>query len=78
MIMAAIVFVVLVMFTLRLFISEVNKEGDKYKVKIGETFVFEKDTVTIIDYSLTNETFTFSNGKQVNSNFVFNRDSLVK
>ena len=78
MIMAAIVFVVLVMFTLRLFISEVNKEGDKYKVKIGETFVFEKDTVTIIDYSLTNETFTFSNGKQVNSNFVFNKDSLVK
>ena len=45
---------------------------DKYKTKIGEIFILEKDTLTIIDYSLFNKTFTLSNGKEVNSNLILN------
>ena len=57
-------------------ISEIDKEKNKYKVKIGQKFILEKDTLTIIDYSSIMETFTLSNGKEVNASIVFNMDSV--
>ena len=56
--------------------SEIDKEKNKYKVKIGQKFILEKDTLTIIDYSSIMETFTLSNGKEVNTSIVFNKDSV--
>ena len=56
--------------------SEIDKEKNKYKVKIGQKLILEKDTLTIIDYSSIMETFTLSNGKEVNASIVFNKDSV--
>jgi hypothetical protein len=56
--------------------NEIDKERNKYKVKIGQKFILEKDTLTIIDYSSIMETFTLSNGKEVNASIVFNKDSV--
>lgn len=56
--------------------TEIGKEKDKYKVKIGNKFILEKDTLTIVDYSSIMETFTLSNGKEVNASIVFNQDSV--
>ena len=52
--------------------SEIEKEKNKYKVKIGQKFILEKDTLTIVDYSSIMETFTLSNGKEVNASLIFN------
>lgn len=54
--------------------SEIDKEKNKYKVKIGQKFILEKDTLTIIDYSSIMNTFTLSNGKEVDASIVFNKD----
>ena len=56
--------------------SDIDKEKNKYKIKIGQKFILEKDTLTIIDYSSIMETFTLSNGKEVNASIVFNKDSV--
>ena len=56
--------------------SEVGKEKNKYKSRIGQKIVFEKDTLTIVDYSSIMETFTLSNGVNVNASMVFNKDSV--
>ena len=56
--------------------SEIGKEQNKYKVKIGQKVFLEKDTLTIIDYSSIMENFTLSNGKTVNASFVFSKDSV--
>lgn len=50
----------------------ISTEQDKYKVKIGQKFILEKDTLTIVDYSLIMETFKLSNGKEVNASLIFN------
>lgn len=57
-------------------ISQIDKEKNKYKVKVGQKFVLEKDTLTIVNYSYIMETFTLSNGKEVDASLVFNKDSV--
>ena len=37
----------------------------KYKEHIGEDYILNKDTLTIIDYSIWNDSFTLSNGVEV-------------
>lgn len=80
MIIGMIALVALFVFCVRLLTSsitnEIDKEKNKYKVKIGQKFILEKDTLTIIDYSSIMETFTLSNGKEVNASIVFNKDSV--
>ena len=52
-------------------ISEVITEADNnYKKEIGNKYIFEKDTVTIVDYSLFNESYSLSNGQKINFNLV--------
>jgi len=53
--------------------SELDQSRKKYKEMIGQKFVLEKDTLTIIDYSGIKETFTLSNGQEINENLVFNQ-----
>jgi len=50
-----------------------NFENESYAVY---RTIFEKDTLTIIDYSSIMETFTLANGKEVNASIVFNKDSV--
>lgn len=73
-----IIFIVLVVFLTNSITSGINKGKEKYEDKIGQKIVLEKDTLTIIDYSSILETFTLSNGKTVNSTFVFSKDSSMK
>jgi uncharacterized protein YxeA len=50
--------------------SKIEKEQNKYKVKIGTKYVLEKDTLTVVDYSSILETFTLSNEKTVNASLI--------
>lgn len=81
MIIGMIALVVLFVFCVHLLTSsitsEIDKGKNKYKVKIGQKIILEKDTLTIIDYSSIMETFTLSNGKEVNASIVFNKDSVL-
>lgn len=52
--------------------SEIYKEKEKYEKYIGEKHIIDKDTLTITDYSILEETFTLSNGKKVSYKFVSN------
>ena len=56
--------------------KQVSNEKAKYKAKVGQKFILEKDTLTIINYSSIMETFTLSNGKEISALIVFNNDSI--
>jgi hypothetical protein len=70
-----IVFVLCVHFLISSITTGISKEQDKYKVKIGQKFILEKDTLTIVDYSSIMETFKLSNGKEVSSSLIFNNSN---
>ncbi len=57
-------------------IIQVKNEKAKYEAKVGQKFILEKDTLTIINYSSIMETFTLSNGKEISASIVFNNDSI--
>jgi hypothetical protein len=76
MIVGMIALVAVFAFCVHVLTTSIDKEKDKYKVKIGQKFILEKDTLTIIDYSSIMETFTLSNGQEVNASIVFNKDSV--
>jgi len=50
--------------------DQINRESEKYKKHIGEKFILDNDTLTIVDYSLLNETFILSNKTEVNSKLI--------
>jgi len=60
-------------FTFRFLFNGIDEEKDKYKSKIGDTYVLDGDTTTVVDYSTIMETFTLSNGKKINSSLLFNK-----
>lgn len=67
----AIGFVLCIHFLTLSITKVISTEQDKYKVKIGQKFILEKDTLTIVDYSSIMETFKLSNGKEVNASLIF-------
>jgi hypothetical protein len=46
--------------------KKLNTEENKYKKHIGEKYIMDKDTLTIVDYSIFSENFTLSDGRKVN------------
>jgi hypothetical protein len=52
--------------------SEIIKKKEKYERHVGEKHIIDKDTLTIIDYSIFEETFTLSNGQKVSYKLVDN------
>jgi hypothetical protein len=46
--------------------KKLNTEESKYKKHIGEKYIIDKDTLTIVDYSFFSENFTLSDGRKVN------------
>lgn len=46
--------------------KKLNTQENKYKKHIGEKYIIDKDTLTIIDYSIFSENFTLSDGRKVN------------
>ena len=41
----------------------------EYKSCLGDTLVFNNDTLIIIDYNMLNETFTLNNNSELNKDF---------
>lgn len=52
------------------FVNKLDKVEQLYKDKMGKTIILEGDTLTIIDYSMLNETLTLSNGKKLDVEIV--------
>lgn len=48
----------------------IAKEKTEIESFVGKKYVYEKDTVLVVDYSLTEQTLTFSNKKVVSSKFL--------
>lgn len=61
-ILLVIVAIIFIMSFNRL-VDSLQKELDKPKQAVGMKVIFETDTLTIVDYSTLNSTFTLSNGK---------------
>lgn len=47
-----------------------NTEASEYEEHIGETCTINKDTLIIVDYSLLKESFTLSDGREVNRKLI--------
>ena len=50
--------------------KQIKEEEKKYKKHIGNTYVMDKDTLTIVDYSMFEENFTLSDGRKVNYSLI--------
>ena len=50
--------------------NQIKEEENKYKKHIGNTYVMDKDTLTIVDYSMFEENFTLSDGRKVNYSLI--------
>ena len=46
--------------------KELSTEENKYKKHLGKNYIIDKDTLTIVDYSIFLETFTLSDERKVN------------
>lgn len=51
----------------------ISSENDKYKKHLNTEFVLENDTLTIINYSTFLETYTLSNGVEINAYLILNK-----
>jgi len=50
--------------------EKLAQEKAKYVECLGDEYIIDKDTLTIVDYSMWTETFTLSNGKKVNQSLI--------
>ena len=50
----------------------VTDVDDKYKKHLGEKYIIDKDTLTVIDYSLISENFILSDGRKVHYTLIRN------
>jgi len=50
--------------------NEIKELEETYKVNLGKKILIDKDSLTIIDYSTFNESYTLSNGKSINKSLV--------
>lgn len=65
-----IVFIAMVVVTIICWNTSLDIVGTaekKMKAKIGKSVVIEKDTSVIVNYSIINNTFTLSNGKEISA-----------
>lgn len=58
-------------------IDDIQKTRDHVKSLVGSRILFEKDTVTIVDYSMFDSNYTLSNGKKASFDFV-NKCTVIK
>lgn len=52
--------------------TSIQKEKAEYEVNIGKRMILEKDTLTIIDFSTLDETYSLSNGIKVSKGIINN------
>ena len=52
-----------------------QRNKQKFEIKIGEQFILDKDTLTIVNYSMFSETFTLSDGRKVSASLILQNDN---
>jgi len=63
---SVIAFLVVMAYYINLTVSDMKKDHeDTYENMVGKKILLDKDSVTIIDYSILHETYTLSNGKTI-------------
>lgn len=65
-IIIGVILLTLSFISVRYSVGQVEEIENSYKALVGKQVVYDKDTVIIIDYSMFEQTVTFSNGKRVN------------
>jgi len=50
-------------------VNSYNSYEDSVKIMVGDKVLLEKDTLSIIDYSLVNKTYELSNGSNISFDF---------
>lgn len=63
--------------SIELLSNKIKEEKSRFKKEVGHEIILEKDTLTVIDYDSWSETFTLSDGKEVDASIVFGRDSVI-
>lgn len=67
---ALVLCIISVVYLLNSAVNDIGKnlstEENKYKKHLGEKYIIDKDTLTIVDYSIFNENFILSDGRKVN------------
>jgi len=71
----AAMFVGSIYYMTTLLTEQIDIETKVYKDKVGEKIVLNKDTLTIIDYSMLNSNFTLENGTEISKELV---DKLLR
>jgi len=51
-------------------IKDIDSRVQQYRDKLGEQFILEKDTLTIIDYNSFRGVFILSDGREINFDMV--------
>ncbi len=55
-------------------VGAMDKRDKEMKSHVGETVIIDKDTLTIIDYSFTDNNYTLGNGLKVSEAFLQNQN----
>lgn len=50
--------------------KKIDQENFSYTSKLGTKYVLDKDTLTIVDYSIWNNSFRLSNGKTISKSLI--------
>ena len=58
-------------------LGKTKEKKTKYENHIGKKYTLNKDTLTIIDYSMALETFTLSDGTLVSYKFISKQSALI-
>lgn len=51
-------------------VNILNQKENEIKLNVGKTIVLKKDTLTIINYSMFNDSYSLSDGKEYNIDFI--------
>ena len=55
-------------------VGDMDKRDKEMKSHVGKTFIIDKDTLTIIDYSFMDNNYTLGNGLKVSEAFLQNQN----
>ena len=56
----------IIMIPLKGFVKNYTEQEELMESHIGDTIIMRKDTMTVIDFSVTDDTYTLDNGLTVN------------
>jgi hypothetical protein len=57
--------------------SKIKSVENEYKSHIGKSYMFDRDTIKVVDYSMMEKSYTLDNGLSVSKDFI-NQCKLLK